>query len=259
MDCVIVVPVYRSWMSPFEKISLLRLRQLIPDGVYLVAPEGLCLDEYLTLWSELNCEWFDAEYFVSILSYNKLMLSSGFYSRFASRYKWILVHQLDAFLFHAELQQFCESPYDYFGAPWLNGQFVHPIFRNRYLLEMFGTKITVGNGGLSLRRISSTLNLLESKRFFADHWPHNEDGFYAYWGIKSKMFKSCPFDSALLFAFEKDPEILFRLNGNVLPLGCHGLPRYNQPFYSSIITPLLLGIEGGCRDFGLEAVNLLSA
>lgn len=249
MSCAVIIPVYRAWMAPFEKISFLRLRQLIPDDVYLVAPDGLCLDEYLCLWPELHCECFDAGYFASVSSYNKLMLSPKLYLRFADHYEWMLVHQLDAFLFHADLQQFCNSPYDYFGAPWIPGQFVHPRLSNGHLLKMFGTKITVGNGGLSLRRLSATLELLTSKRLGADRWRYNEDGFYAYWGIKSKGFKSCPLEVAARFAFEREPEMLYRMNGQVLPLGCHGLPKYNQEFYSSIINPLLPDIEGVNREF----------
>lgn len=244
MSCAVIVPVYRSWMTPFENISLLRLRQLIHDEVYLVAPDGLCLDEYLRLWPGLRCERFDPRYFVSVSSYNKLMLSPDLYLRFAARYEWMLIHQLDAFLFHADLQQFCDLPYDYYGAPWTPGQLVHPWFSDARLLKMFGTEVTVGNGGLSLRRVSSTLDLLTSKRLGADRWRHNEDSFYAYWGIRSKGFRGCPLEVAARFAFERDPEILYRLNGQVLPLGCHGLPKYSQVFYTSFVNPLIAGIEG---------------
>ncbi|MDO8343838.1 MAG: DUF5672 family protein [Cellvibrio sp.] len=244
MSCAVIIPVYRSCMTPFEKVSLLRLRQLIHDDVYLIAPNGLCLDEYLRLWPDLRCERFDPRYFASIASYNKLMLSPDLYLRFAAGYEWVLIHQLDAFLFHADLSRFCNSSYDYFGAPWIPGQLVHPVFSNPRLLKLFGTRVTVGNGGLSLRRILPTVDLLTSKRDGADRWSHNEDGFYAYWGIRSKSFRSCPLEVAALFAFERDPEMLYRLNGQVLPLGCHGLPKYTQEFYTSIINPLLPDIEG---------------
>lgn len=243
MSCAVIIPVYRSWMAPFEKISFLRLRQLIPDEVYLVAPDGLCLDEYLRLWPGLRYECFDPWYFTSVSSYNKLMLSPDLYFRFAARHEWMLVHQLDAFLFHADLQQFCNSPYDYFGAPWIPGQLVHPRFSDARLLKIFGIKVTVGNGGLSLRRIAPTLDLLTTERLGAERWRHNEDSFYAYWGIRSKGFRSCPLEVAARFAFEREPEILYRLNRQTLPLGCHGFQKYNQEFYAPIINPLLADIE----------------
>jgi len=244
MSCAVIVPVYRYEMEPFEKISLLRLQQLIPDDVYLVAPDGLCLDEYVNIWPDIRIEYFDSSYFKSVLTYNKLMLSIELYLRFSERYDWILVHQLDAFLFHENLKKFTDTRYDYFGAPWIPSQVVHPNYKNSYMLKLFGTKISVGNGGLSLRRISSTLELLNSKQTQPTSWSHNEDGFFAYWGVKSKKFKCCTFEMASQFAFEKNPEALFRMNGKKLPLGCHGLPRYNQKFYISIIRPLLNNIMG---------------
>ena len=71
MTCVVIIPIYRSKLEPFEKISLLRLQQLIPDDVYLVAPDGLCLDEYVNIWPDIRIEYFDSSYFKSVLTYNK--------------------------------------------------------------------------------------------------------------------------------------------------------------------------------------------
>lgn len=244
MSCVIVIPVYKTHMTSFERASLLRLRQLFSKNVYLVAPDGLPLGEYFRLWPDIGCERFPSFYFSDISAYNKLMLSSAFYLRFSFAYDWMLVHQLDAFLFHADLQKFCGTSYDYFGAPWLEGQLVHRFFVNPRLLKLFGTKVYVGNGGLSLRRIESTLNLIRSKSVEIGWWRHNEDAFYAYWGIKSKIFRSCPLNIAANFSFEKDPEALYSLNNFTLPFGCHGLPKYSQGFYAEIINPLLAKIEG---------------
>jgi hypothetical protein len=244
MTCAIIIPVYRAWLSPQEKISFLRLKQLIQQDVFLVAPEGLELVEYLKFWPEISCERFDASFFVSISSYNRLMLSSELYSRFESRFEWMLVHQLDVFLFHANFQKFCGMQYDYFGAPWVPSQLVHPRLSNGYLLKVFGAQITVGNGGLSLRRISSTMGLLKSKRLLAENWLVNEDAFYAYCGEISKDFKVCPLDVAAHFAFEKEPELLYEMNGKSLPLGCHAYLKYSQHFYASKIMPYLAHIEG---------------
>lgn len=214
------------------------------NDVYLIAPDELCIDEYKKLWPNIGIKYFNSEFFKSVLTYNKLMLSTEIYECFSAEYKWMLVHQLDAFLFHANLKQFTDTKYDYFGAPWIPSQVVHPTYKNPYMLKLFGTKISVGNGGLSLRRISSTLELLNSKYTHPTSWIHNEDGFFSYWGIKSKNFKCCTLEIASQFAFEKNPEVLFKMNGKNLPLGCHGLPRYNQKFYISIIRPLLNDIVG---------------
>jgi hypothetical protein len=243
MNCVIGVPVYRDWMTPLETVCLLRLRHFFRDDVVLIAPEGLRLDAYQSLWPELRCERFAPAYFGSVLSYNKLMLEPQLYARFSS-HEWLLIHQLDAFLFHGDLQPFCEMTFDYFGAPWLPAQLVHPFIHKGYFLKLLGTRVSVGNGGLSLRRLGATLELLTTSGAKPQHWAANEDGFFAYWGVKSRKFKSCPFDIAARFAFEAQPETLYAMNGNTLPLGCHGLPKYSQKFYAELMLPLLAEMEG---------------
>lgn len=242
MNCAIGVPVYREWMTPLERLCLVRLRHFFRNDVFLIAPEGLCLDAYLNGWPELRCERFDPAYFGSVLSYNKLMLEPQLYRRFQS-YEWLLIHQLDAFLFHGGLESFCEMPFDYFGAPWVPGQLVHPFIHKGYLLKLFGTRVSVGNGGLSLRRLRPTLELLAAPHAKPQRWEANEDGFFAYWGKKGRKFRSCPLEVAARFAFEAKPEALYALNGNTLPLGCHGLPKYSQKFYAGLMLPLLAQME----------------
>jgi hypothetical protein len=224
-------------------VCLLRLRHFFRAEVVLIAPENLGLDAYLGIWPELRCERFGQAYFSSVLSYNKLMLEPEFYGRFRS-HEWLLIHQLDAFLFHGDLQPFCEMEFDYFGAPWLPAQLVHPFIQKGYLLKLLGTRVSVGNGGLSLRRVGPTLELLTAPRAQPQRWTANEDGFFAYWGLKSRKFRSCPLDVAVRFAFEAQPEALYALNGNVLPFGCHGLPKYSQKFYAEVMRPLLARTEG---------------
>ncbi len=243
MSCAIVVPVYRTGLSPLEQLCLLRLRHFFRTDVYLAAPQGLCLDAYLSMWPELQVKVFDPAYFASVKTYNKLMLDPRFYESFASTYEWMLIHQLDAFLFHGDLQSFCEMPFDYFGAPWMPAQLVHPFIHEGHLLKLLGTRVSVGNGGLSLRRLRTTLELLTTPRSKPQRWFANEDGFFAYWGKKSLKFKSCPFEVATRFAFETQPEALYALNGNTLPFGCHGLPKYSQKFYAEMMLPLLAQMD----------------
>lgn len=243
MNCAIVVPVYRTELSSLERLCLMRLRHLFPVNVYLAAPKGLFLGEYLNLWPELQIKVFDPAYFASVKTYNKLMLDPRFYESFAGAYDWMLIHQLDAFLFHGDLESFCEMPFDYFGAPWLPGQLVHPLIHKGYLLKLLGTRVSVGNGGLSLRRLRPTLELLTAPEAKPHRWEANEDGFFAYWGRRSRKFKSCPMEVAARFAFEAHPEALYALNGNTLPLGCHGLPKYSQKFYAALMLPLLAQME----------------
>src|SRR3546814_12069713 len=68
--------------------------------------------------SDLGVCSFDDGYFKDISSYNSLMMSSAFYQSFLE-YKYILIHQTDAFVFNNELKEWCEKDFDYIGDPWL--------------------------------------------------------------------------------------------------------------------------------------------
>ena len=56
----------------------------------------------------------------SVGTYNQMMVERDFYKRFVE-YEYILIYQLDAFVFRDELEQFCDYGYDYIGAPWIKG------------------------------------------------------------------------------------------------------------------------------------------
>lgn len=250
MSCCIAIPVYRPLVDPLEVLSFLRLRQLATQDVYLVAPEELDLDSYRQFWPDIRDSRFQARYFRGIAAYNRLLLSTAFYERFATEYEWLLIHQLDAFLFHGNVEAFCAMPYDYFGAPWVPAQLIRPRIRHPRLLRLLGRRIEVGNGGLSLRRLSATLALLTNRKRDAANWRNNEDGFFSYWGRFSPDFRSCPLDTARCFAFESEPSQLLEMNGGVLPFGCHAFAKYQPEVYAEIINPLLLQIDGVSEALG---------
>lgn len=89
-------------------------------------------------------------YFGSAQAHARLMLSRRLYERFRA-YEFILLHHLDALTLRDELGQWCDAGYDYIGAPWLRCP-ERPE-------EGFAG---VGNGGFSLRRVSSFLKVLRS-------------------------------------------------------------------------------------------------
>lgn len=244
MSCCIAIPVYRALVDPLEILSFLRLRQLTTQDVYLVAPEALNLDSYRQFWPDIRESRFEARHFRDIAAYNRLLLSTAFYGRFASEYDWLLIHQLDAFLFHGNLEGFCAMPYDYFGAPWVPAQLIRPRIAHPRLLQLFGHRIEVGNGGLSLRRLGATLRLLADRKRDAANWKNNEDGFFSYWGRFSPDYRSCPMETARRFAFESEPSRLLEMNGGALPFGCHAFAKHRPDVYAQMINPLLPHIDG---------------
>ncbi len=150
----VVVPCYRAELTPDERVSLLHLNSFLSSyDRYLVMPKSLRfgLDGF-------GVERFGDRWFESRRSYSALLLTTDFYRRF-SRYDYILLYQLDSLVFSDQLRYWCGKNHDYIGA-------VHTI----------EGRVLVGNGGFSLRRVGSFLNVLTSKRRTSDpreHWQRN--------------------------------------------------------------------------------------
>jgi hypothetical protein len=161
---------------------------------------------------------------------------------------------LDAFVFSDQLDEWCAMGYDYIGAPWIAKD------KSFHFLG-------VGNGGLSLRKISShkrvlrtfcrlqsnlqtlkwysnfnlkgkvgyfsefllrLLGLRGNTRWQFNDYRGNEDEFWSHMGSLFSWFKIPDAAIALQFSFEMCPEELFVLNGNKLPFGCHAWYKGDQ-------------------------------
>jgi hypothetical protein len=143
----VVVPVYRAHLSDDEKLAFQHLEHFLPEAEkILVMPETL--DFGRDGYGEAR---FAPAFFKDIAGYSRLLLSRDFYARFEER-EYILVHQLDSIILSSDIERFLAFGVDYLGAPWVryDGNGV-PYF----------TK--VGNGGLSLRRVSALRRLVESR------------------------------------------------------------------------------------------------
>ena len=255
-EILVVVPVYKSQPNDFEELSFIQSLKVLGDYPFsIITFEGLdvsyytnLMDEYLISYS-VNC--FDKDYFKGWASYNRLLLSKGFYETFR-RHTYMLIYQLDAFVFKDELQYWCNKGYDYIGAPWFKD------FGNGLIQPKL---VAVGNGGLSLRKISSALvafDYMEShdKRISAfNYWNKhlmnryyknslrfivsrffgktntlryfqastiNEDAFWSQIVPDAiKTYKVAPIEEAVKFSFESNPAYLFEKNNRQLPFGCH--------------------------------------
>ncbi len=264
-DCVVLIPIYQSCLSASECLSLEQCCKILMHYPRcLVAPTGLDLINFLKIASDLKVEFFDPEYFKGFCGYNKLLLSLEFYERFSS-YSFVLIHQLDAFVFRDDLAGWCDSGYDYIGAPWFPG----------YSEKFDGNPAScAGNGGLSLRSVSAALNILNkwqilkrpkkilqdynnyywqgwllrfpkiflrmfgyqnNSKFFLKHYRANEDIFWAQIAPNwQSNFRVPDPDTAARFAVECDPQYWYRRHGK-LPFGCHAWLRYDPEFWSNFI------------------------
>ena len=149
---IAVIPLYRETMSENEERSFRRNTAVLGKNhpVAAFAPEGMDLSLYTGIFPQLIVERFSAHFFRSVKDYSRLLLSEEFYERF-SAYEWLLVCQLDAWVFRDGLLDWCRDEYDYIGAPipatW------EPDREGKF-------PVIVGNGGFSLRRISAFLKVL---------------------------------------------------------------------------------------------------
>lgn len=254
MKNVVVIPVYKVQPTENELCSLRQcLRILGSHDIRLIAPEGLDLQVYRytfeTFQLPLLVEMFQPSYFANIGGYNKLMLSKDFYIRFAD-WEYMLIYQLDAWVFRDELDAWCEKGYDYIGAPWmkLNGKLDEKNCGNggfslRYIptfIELFNhTGRLWGYKGLACRyryrgpirgRISICRGLFGWKNHLSDFVEkenENEDLFYATLKYKKKGCFRIPLSrEAMFFAFEEAPSMLYRLTNGNLPFGCHAWEKW---------------------------------
>lgn len=230
MSVVITIPIYRDFLSATEKVSLMQVKRIL--GKYpcvFVAPESLVFD-YEGLENGIAVERFPDHYFTSITSYSQLLLTEKYYARFAA-YDYLLIYQLDAFVFSDRLQEFCDLGYDYIGAPIAPS---HPTW------HAIGAR--VGNGGLSLRKITAARQTLrhweqlpeERRRIFQDIFLQVEDAFWGWCGIQPDFdFQCAPVATALQFSVQEEVQRCYRRieAGTLRPFGCHGWNESHAAFW----------------------------
>lgn len=255
MNVVIVIPLYKTDLGQEEDKAIRQAIKILNKyPIVAVVPESMNTGTLSAKYPGLSFETFGDGNFKSIRTYNCLVLTEEFYSRF-KEYDYMLIYQTDAFVFSDQLEKWTGKGYDYIGAPWIpmKDKYFHwygkcLLLFNRLFLRNNGryphntNLYHVGNGGFSLRRISKFIKITRkyrdrisanlshgTKLYPEDLWLHYE--------LKGKDKLSIPgWKDALAFSFEQNPEASFRLNGNRLPFGCHAWyhPDYAY-FWKNII------------------------
>lgn len=272
----VIIPIYKKYneLLPYEITALHQGIEILSNhDIWLVAPEDFHVNDYLEIGSKyhvkFNFKSFPNHYFNDINGYNKLLKKLEFFECF-SRYNYMLIYQLDAYVFKDELIEWCHKEFDFIGAPWVKG------WQNTDSKDIIG----VGNGGFSLHNISSSIKVLSSLKVFyrmlnttheiigdelylnfrrflkykflklfigekasqaiflldVNDGNINEDFF---WGelVPSvfKKFKVASVEEAIKFSFEVNPRYLYTLNENRLPFGCHAWMKYDTDFWEPFI------------------------
>lgn len=211
---IIVVPLYKNDLNDMEKISLYQMLKVLKRyHKCFIIPEGL---DVSNIELDATCEIVPCspEWFKGVASYSLFLLSTDFYKMFL-KYQYLLIYQLDAFVFRDELEVFCNLGYDYIGAPW---------FRSTIMYKY--SKAFVGNGGLCLRHVRRTIKVLDDNYMFIKEYfvPKlkilGEDVVFAYLG-KNGDYKVAPASVAKKFSLECNFQHSYDKLDVELPFGCH--------------------------------------
>lgn len=237
---VIVIPIYKREFGALEQFSVDYSLSLIKGRhCVFVAPAGLDCGYYRDRYPQVGYEFFPAEYFTSIESYNRLLLNPDFYRRFIA-HEFMLILQPDAILLRDDLDFWTAQPFDYIGAPWPDGVEL-TVRRDRFRENVRRVRALVGNGGLSLRRIGPCLALIdefpETNAIFRQVGT-NEDSFFSLLGQLSTNFIVPNEITASHFAMELKPEYYYAVNGNRYPMGVHAWGVVAPKFWAPCIPPL---------------------
>ncbi|WP_295771987.1 DUF5672 family protein [uncultured Mucilaginibacter sp.] len=256
----VVIPFYRELITEHEAIALQQCQKLLSDHpIIAIKPYWLTLPKKAGIVNFTEVKNFDDQYFTGSLGYNRLMLSSEFYEQFLS-YEYILIYQLDAFVFSDQLLYWCNQGFDYIGSPWLRNighvDFIKALksrwqyyYHTRYDLQKNGVPSAkqfenrVGNGGFSLRRVKKFLQVTETRRADIDRYlnlvaqkiyEYSEDAFWSIEVNRKSRFLNIPdYKTAVSFGWETQLERARELNNGQLPFGCHAWDR-NIDFWAPL-------------------------
>lgn len=235
----IVTPHHTSKLSSVAELGLRRCAETL----------GLKYDWFLALPSQCDPKpilditkiptilSFPDEIFESKRSAQILYMSPEFFGKFRD-YEYILLCELDAYIFHDNVDPFIQGDYDYIGAPWLDREWItlsSHWYARLPLHWIFNEK--VGNGGLSLWRVevfyeaSIKLQPLIRRIRWLSH-----DIFWSQLAPKCGVpIRLPPVNVAARFAVETQPQRCMAMNDGCLPLGVHAWDRYNWDFWKDKI------------------------
>lgn len=240
-DLCIVIPIYKEHIDTYDKLSLSQLIKVTKfkyDIIFVRPNKEFNMKEYYDVlpgWETHVFEHpYDARYFNSTETYSELLRSNMFYLTYYKQYKYILIYQLDCILLKDDIEQWMSYGYDYIGAPIVgtgSGWRAIPF---------------VGNGGFSLRKVDTFVKLsskewlYENKNDIDKAINRNNDYIKyedLYWAeLISDIyasFKKPNFKIASMFAWDRNPDVLYMMNNGKLPTGIHAYTKFEN-FYKEI-------------------------
>lgn len=240
----VIVPAYKAVPDADEQKCFERICRIFHDyPIVLCNPQDLDTSYYRKVYPPLRFLSMNKDYFLSTAAYNRLMLSSEFYAAFLKQYDYILICQLDVWVFRNNLPQWIDKNYDYIGAPWHNRalhliqyftvkQGIKTVFR---ALKGRNFNHAVGNGGFSLRKVQAFFEICKTNQ--TSIWKANEDYFWSFLakhpdGTKLRV----PTDTeAAAFCIETDARHYMK-DRTLPPMAVHAYKKYDFSYWKSFIS-----------------------
>lgn len=263
---MILIPVHKPDITTEESKSLLQCNKILNDtDKFLVYPAGMAIEAYTQLIPGLILQPVASSWLCSLQAYNKMKCDHAFYKLF-SNYNFMLTYETDAYVFSDEWSKANVFKYDYIGAPWFEKYGESGKFKNGGNSGFSMRNITACLKVLEIRKdlkikwnkmnelklpsfvksliftgriaFNSSLNLFADNyyysRFFSED-PISEDIFWSTVVPKVFPFKTASSQDAVRFSFEKNPALLYKMNNDTLPLGCHAWAKYDPGFWNRFI------------------------
>lgn len=201
--CCVVIITHKEKLEGADEKSFIQALKVFngKKDIKVVLPDNISYDYFEKFKNIYNFEIIkvDNQWLKTYEAYNKMCVTKEFYELF-SDYEYTLTYETDAWVYEDRLDEFIDMGYDYYGAPW----------------PQYGYK--VGNGGLSLRKTSKMIEIIEKYGKGYNGKP-NEDGWFCI--LHKSAINTCDWKVGINFSLETPSYKLFQaLNG--LPMGLHG-------------------------------------
>ena len=255
---VIAVPVHRQNPTSEEVISLRQLNRVMGRReIALITPQGNDISAYRDILPTAKLLRVEPRWMESHSSYSRMIISPLLPDAFRG-HTHMLLHEPDSIVLKDTLDDWCDQPYDYIGAPWF------APMPNSQEVQM----IPGGNSGLSLFRLSAVRRVLTSwKRWHPLRYALSDLlrgfrgdkemlkrgllGFYPggllrgahhlypslcdrFWSLLvpslEPRFRVAPPSEAVGFSWEKWSFLCMERCGGHLPLGVHAWAKYDFDF-----------------------------
>lgn len=239
----LVTPTHKASINEVENLMLKSSLNLHKNtDHFFCVPDNIPLIFFRRNYPKSTIITISSTNFDSPQAYNRLLLSSRFYLMFA-RFAYLTVLQLDSVLLR-NIEPIVDMNFDYVGAPWRKNIRVSVLNKkmhgnNKRLFWLPFRNVRVGNGGLSIRKIESMLQVTEKLKtvsFTNDALSgyQNEDFVISYMCRKLKM----KIPNHLLAERVFVEEYISTKSHELEPYGYHALEKFNHQKYLELVREL---------------------